>query len=141
MSFDDPRSDLQLHRLEVHAGPHRLKDGEVLRWTIRVGRSDNDLVFQAYLGRHEVEGRGQAQAYAFRIGGNDASVASWSRDQAVEWGARYAFESLWDTCRRALQAQASLMDFQFELDTKAPVPELEVEEDSFSAAETIDSLS
>ncbi|WIB69769.1 hypothetical protein [Curtobacterium sp. MCBD17_026] len=66
-------------------------------------------------------------------------MSSWTREQAIEWGARYVFEPLWDTCRRALQAQASMMDFQFDLDTKAPVPVLAVEEETLPESAAVES--
>lgn len=135
MSTGKPVTDLHLHRLEVHSGPHKLDDGESLEWQIRVGRFKNDLVFVAYLGREEVDGTGQAQAFGFRLGRDDASVLEWTREDAVEWGIGYGFEPLWDLCRRALQSQASAMDFQFDLDLKAPEPELSFDEAEFPVAE------
>jgi hypothetical protein len=129
MSLEEPQLGMVLHRIEVHGGPHQLENGETLRWSVRIGRQETDVIYLGYLRRREVDGYGQAQAFAWRMGNGDPSAAEWSRERLVDWGARNVFEALWDVCRRALQAQASVMDFQFDLDVKAPEPTLKFDED------------
>lgn len=124
MSLEHPAFSALLHRLEVHAGPHDGDEPETV-WSITARGIDGDATLWAYLRRSEVGGFGQAQAIGivhhevWRTVVEDQA----SRDRFLAWVLDYAAEVLWDTIRRALQAQAALMDFRFDLDAKAPEPE------------------
>lgn len=92
-------------------------------WSISVRTIDEEIALWAYLRRRETEGLGQAQAVGLLGEHVRATVESSSGDDHAEflkWVEDYAAEVLWDTLRRAMQAQAALMDFQFDLDVKAP---------------------
>lgn len=120
------RFSAAVRRIEVHAGPLETSADE-MAWILHgQPHESNKLLLYGYLRRSGPEGFGQAQVVGmvsdcpqdslFEPLADGSTVA-----QAIELD--FA-ETLYDNARRALQAQASLMDFQFRLETKAPPVDL-----------------
>lgn len=124
MTVMSSKLDSRVIRIEVHSTGIDEDDEPNLRWHIRGGLMDEDLVFFGYLNQRNREGFGQAQAIAIGFGVGADLADGWSDDDLREWGEAYVFEPLWDLLRRALQSQASSMDFQLDIPIKATVPEV-----------------
>ncbi|MBM7504211.1 hypothetical protein ACFPER_12040 [Agromyces aurantiacus] len=126
MSDHPVKFGVSLHRIELHAGP--LPDEDHFQWSLwtQAGAGDSVLVW-GYVRRGAQTGFGQAQSFGVVLDRTwtEISASEESRAEFSEWVAAYASELLWDAARRALQAQAALMDFQFDLDVLAPPVELE----------------
>ena len=119
----EPEFSVTLHRIEVHAGPSA-RDGDELVWELTAGPGVEDgVVLWGYLRRSESDGPfAQTQVVGFTSPWKWSDISSGTENHGPfnEWVARYAAESMFDTARRAIQAQAALMDTRFEIDLKAP---------------------
>lgn len=124
---------VDLHRIEVHAGPVDEHEREVV-WTITADRGfDGVVILWGYLRAADGGGYGQAQVVAGGGGVADWMTATRNKNNRSElkaWVAEHAAETMYDTARRALQSQAAMMDFYFELNTKAPEADLRIMVDS-----------
>lgn len=145
-----PRFIVSLQRIEVHLlqDPDALEDESI--WSISVWPEvEGEVVIWGYLRRKSGRGYGQAQS----VGVVREHPLMGSRDKPEdvadfrEWVEQYAAEALYDVARRSLQAQAALMDFQFELDVMSPSTEIEFQiledesdDDSSEAAPNADSV-
>jgi len=135
-----------IRRMEVHAVGRIHDEDEKLgpRWKVSIDSFNNKILINAYLSVMEKECFGQAQAAAVVLDEDTAALHADPEKAAAftEWAASYCFEVMYDVLRRALQSQAALMDFQFDLDQEAPEPELDVDygplRDSRAESETAD---
>jgi hypothetical protein len=111
-----------LRRIEVHnAAVPEIAHG--MTWTINAGGGDDQCTLLiGHLLASAEEIFGQAQVIAM------VGARPWPKSVKTK-AARADFEhhievacaeAMYDTARRALQANAALMDFQFELDVNAP---------------------
>ena len=115
-----------LHRIEVHAGP--LRDEPDFIWHVTAGEgSDDSISLWGYIKTTSFVGFGQAQVvtvtrdWAWSV----ASKNRKTREEFELWVQMYASEVMYDTARRALQSQAALMDFAFEIGAEAPDAQVE----------------
>lgn len=119
-----------LHRIEVHAGGVTDAERDMV-WSVTATRAvDASILLWGYLRIADGGGFGQAQVVASGPGNVTWSAAiknKATRSELTAWVAEHAAEAMFDTARRALQAQAATMDFYFEVDNKAPEVDLEIE--------------
>lgn len=117
-----PRLGFRLVRIEVAA--EALIDDPGDLWAAWASDDDdNDTVVLGYLRASSPSGFGQARGAAVIVGRSFASC----EDAATfeEWIRENVLEHLYDTCRRAINAQAAAMDVTIEIPTKAPNVELQ----------------
>lgn len=132
-----------VRRIEVHAGPSFEPEHDA-EWRIHGHPIDAEKVMLiGYLRRSGAEGFGQAQVIG--VLGESAwdaiSASPESMSEFQSWAELYLAEVLYDEARRALQAQAALMDFQFDIALKAPPVEIELmtlEDESDEEEEEVD---
>ncbi|PVZ94743.1 hypothetical protein DDQ50_13785 [Amnibacterium flavum] len=121
-----------LHRLETHAGPHNEALEEPV-WTLTAFPSDelSTPVIWGYLRAESHDGFGQAQVLGVVSDPSRSwpAIAASNSGEAdfAKWVAEHLAEVMYDTCRRALQAQAANMDFTFPLEKAAPSATLQIE--------------
>lgn len=127
MSEPTARFSATLHRIEVHAGPIDPERGDEFQWSVWVqaGQHDSILIW-GYVRRVTPIGVGQALGLGLLLdrSWSTATEKKRSRQDLSKWVEEYASEVLWDTTRRALQMQAAMMDFQFDLDVQSPKVEI-----------------
>lgn len=126
-----PLSQVALLRMEAgRAAPNEQEARIQLNWDVTLDMSiDDTALFTGHLFRTSQNAFGQSLAIgAVKLNGNHMAF-----DEIVEWGkASGLVESLYDACRRSLDAQASLMDIAFDLPTKAPDVDIERDDDEGS---------
>lgn len=130
-----------LQRIEVHVGgdpditPRNVWTLELQPGRDGAGVLQDFTVAIGYVQRRGPEGFGQALAVGILLERpwEEVTATEHVEQQFVEWVRLNVAEVLYDTARRALQAQAALMDFQFDLDLKAPPTEVVVSRDAVQA--------
>ncbi|ROR81146.1 hypothetical protein SAMN06295974_0371 [Plantibacter flavus] len=119
----DPSFFVRVSRIEVQTSSSIDESEKIFVWSVTARLGLNDSIFlMAYLRAAAEDGFGQVQVAGFtqdfswsEVTGSAESTASY-----LDWSASYASEIMYDTARRALQAQAAAMDFQFDIDVSAP---------------------
>lgn len=133
MTESNSRLIVALHRLEVHAGPLPADQTEPgITWAVSLRQNEDGVQIWGYLRRHGEEGFGQTQSVAFLNRPEWSSAAPDVRPAIATWVEKYVSETMFDTGRRALQSQAALMDFQFDIDPQAPEAAPTFDEDDAS---------
>ena len=120
---NDWRLTTGLRRLEVHAIPPSESDREPgITWSMWIRPTETGMDVWGYLRRKGEEGFGQAQSSAKVLKRNwsQSHNSLSTRKEMATWVERYVAEDLYDVARRALQAQAALMDFLFDIEPNAP---------------------
>lgn len=118
-----------LVRTEAARYPLPEEDQEELDWTLEIDRAnDSNVVLSGHLYRVGQDGYGQALVMAVIHASNDEEVledldyfSTWAQDVGC-------IEAMYDTCRRSINAQGSLMDCDFGLPVKAPESRVTVRE-------------
>jgi len=124
---EEARFSTSLHRIEVHAGAHAKTDEFI--WQVTVGEVAGLVALWGYMRCSMVQGYGQAQVVGTTLVWkfDEVSKNKASRAEFAEWVQQYASEVMYDTARRALQVQAALMDFSFDMATEAPTATVQFE--------------
>lgn len=110
-----------LFRMEAMRAPLNEGAEPELDWTLEIDRNDeNTVVLTGHLYRIGESGFGQALVISIIRDSNDEEIlhdleylSEWAQDTGC-------IESMYDACRRSINSQASLMDFDPELPVKAP---------------------
>ena len=117
---------VDIFRVEVHrANP--ANDPEETFWQISAANiPEIGLMLLGYLRRAEPDGWAQIQlgCRLRSVTWKEATRSKAARAKFEDWVAEYPAENMYDVARRALQTQAALMDFSFDLDISAPDYEL-----------------